>query len=465
MNVALEYKMNFVVVISDTLRRDHLPCYGNQQIYAPNIARFAAESVVFDGCRPASFPTVPARADIMTGRNTFIYQDWGPLPGEHPTLAQTLSSHGYLTAGVVDTPFYLRNGYGYDRGFHDFQWIRGQRQGPERNDVQAGWRGEEDHFAPATFGAATRWLERHQDERFFLCVDTWDPHEPWDPPAHYVRRYFPDYKGEHVSPCYWDWRDFGYSERDVEIAHACYMGEISMVDRWFGVLVDRLASLNILEDTAVFLVADHGFYFGEHGQLGKSRFRWQDGVGFEEGWSRGLKVGYIHRSPLHNEVTRVPLLARLPGVAPRRVSGLVSLPDLMPTILDLAGASKPESIQGSSFVPLINGDSDKVHDLVVTSATLHNPGSSSRMVDDQVREIVEGSPSTITDGEWDLLYSTAGEPVELYRTAEDYGHQHNLVADNLEVAERMHQWFYSWLESLGASAASLAARKTLSAPD
>ena len=456
--------MNIVVVVSDTFRRDHLPCYGNRTVYAPRLTAFAQEALVFEDCRPASFPTVPARADLMTGRYTFAYQDWGPLGFEEQTLAHALSSHGYLTCGIADTPFFLRNGYGFDRGFHDFQWIRGQRQGPERDDVQASWRGEADRFAPSTFRAASDWLERNHRERFFLYVDTWDPHEPWDPPAHYVRRYLADYDGAQVAPTYWNWKERGLTERDLEVAHACYMGEISMVDHAFGALLDRLSSLGVLDDTAIFFTSDHGYYFGEHGQLGKSRFRWAGDVPFEDGWIQGVKMGYIHRSPLHNEVTRVPLLARIPGVAPRRVAGLVQLPDVMPTILELAGVEPPSRVLSTSLLPLALGRVQRGHDFAVTSAALHNPGEVSRMVDDQVREIVEGSPSTITDGEWDLLYSTNDEPIELYRTREDPGHTQNVVAGNRPVAEAMHRTFRDWLATVGAPESALAARERLPRP-
>ena len=114
------------------------------------------------------------------------------------------------------------------------------------------------------------------------------------------------------------------TERDLEVARACYMGEISMVDHWFGYLMERVRVLNLLDDTAIIFVSDHGFYFGEHGLFGKRRFRWPDGSGFDEGFAKGLTVHQrqVYRSPLHNEVIQVPLLVYLPGVENRRVSGL-----------------------------------------------------------------------------------------------------------------------------------------------
>ena len=113
--------MNIILVIADSLRRDHLPCYGNQRVITPHLQAFAEQSVVLEYAFAASFPTVPARADLMTGRYTFTYLNWGPLPQHEVTLAQCLNQAGYQTFGVADTPFLLRNGYGYDRGFQDFQ--------------------------------------------------------------------------------------------------------------------------------------------------------------------------------------------------------------------------------------------------------------------------------------------------------------------------------------------------------
>lgn len=444
--------MNIIVVVSDTLRRDHLPFYGNQKVIAPHLTAFAEQSLIFEDCYPASFPTVPARADLMTGRYTFTYLPWGPLPQNETTLAGCLSKAGYSTCGVADTPFVMRNGYGHDRGFQDFIFVRGQTNA-HRTDVNLWRRGEEDYCSPRTFTEAMNWLERHHEEQFFLYVDTWDPHEPWDPPHNYVTPYFPDYDGEVVAPSYWDYHEDGVTERDMEIAHACYCGEISMVDSWFGRLWDKLRTLNLLENTAVLFLSDHGFYFGEHGQFGKRSFRWPIEASAEEGWALGLTIDQrlTFRSPLHNELIQVPLLLYLPGETSRRLPGLVTLPDIMPTILDLAGVDIPNTVQAKSILPMIDGTTDTIHDFVVTSAPFEKPGDLSKTVDDVAREVKEVSPSSITDGEWDLLYSIEGDPVELYRTKEDPDHKHNVYDENKEIAASLHTKFVAFLEELGTT--------------
>ena len=445
--------MNVIMIISDTLRRDHLSCYGNDEIRTPNLQAFADRSLVFEDCYPSSFPTVPARADIMTGRYTFTYLSWGPLPQDELTLAGLLSQSGYRTVAVADTPFLTRRGYGQDRGFQDFVYVRGQLDGTEREyrHMQRHVSEIEGYCAPKTFMEAANWLERHHEQPFFLYVDTWDPHEPWDPPAYYVKPYMPDYNGEVVGPSYWDYQEDGVSERELAIAHACYKGEISMVDHWFGYLMERVRVLNLLENTAIIFVSDHGFAFGEHGLFGKRRFRWNDDAGFEEGFAKGRTMHdqTVHRSPLHNEIIQVPLMMFIPGQEARRVSGLVTLPDLMPTVLDLMDVEIPVRVQAKSVLPLIQGESERLHDFVVTTAPFEELGQLSKTVDDQNRTVVEVSPSTITDGEWDLLYSVEGQQVELYRSREDPGHLADVSDDYPQVIQRLHRDFATWLQELG----------------
>ncbi len=408
--------MNIIVIISDTFRRDHLPCYGNNDMITPNLDAFAEKALIFEDGYPASFPTVPMRSDLMTGRFTFTYLPWGPLPQNETTLAQILSQAGYVTAAIADTPFLSRKGYGQDRGFQEFVYVRGQLAGTEKKYMHLHRPVSEEmgYCAAKTFKEAGDWLYRHHAEKFFLYIDTWDPHEPWDPPAHYIKPYLPDYKGEAVEPNYWDYKEDGYTERDMEIARACYKGEISMVDHWFGYLMEHVRVLNLLDDTAIFFLSDHGFSFGEHGLFGKRRFQWADGTKFEEGFAKGLTISdqIVFRSPLHNEVTQVPLLMYMPGQEGRRISGLVSLPDLNPTILELAGADLVESIQAKSILPLVRKETDSIHNFIVTSAPFEEVGQLSKTVDDAAREVMEISPSTITDGEWDFLFGVQGQPVD-----------------------------------------------------
>jgi arylsulfatase A-like enzyme len=234
---------NVVVVVSDTFRRDHLGAYGNPAIRTPYLDKFARSSVVFDQHVISSFPTMPARADLLTGRFSYTSMGWEPLPPHLYTLPGLLSKAGYLTMGIVDTPFFVRNGYGYDRGFDDFVWVRGQgddTRPQERSDYRATWRSESDRLVARTVTEAEHWLERHYKENFFLYVDTWDPHEPWDAPEYYTRMYRPGYEGRQLYPSYGKWEEAGLTRDDIDLAHAMYCGEVTMVDFWIGRLLLRL---------------------------------------------------------------------------------------------------------------------------------------------------------------------------------------------------------------------------------
>jgi len=173
-------KMNIIVIMSDTFRKDHLGCYGNNEISTPNLDKFAKKCIQFNNYHPASFPTMPNRADLFTGKFTFSYLGWAPLPREEEILPEILKKAGYTTVAVVDTPFFIREGYGYDRGFEDFEWVPSQARSWPKQRSRVHWerRYEEDCYAPKTMTVAERRLERYYKDNFFLYIDTWDPHEP-----------------------------------------------------------------------------------------------------------------------------------------------------------------------------------------------------------------------------------------------------------------------------------------------
>jgi len=438
-----------VLIVADTFRRDNLGCYGNTRVRTPNLDGFAQKSVIFDNCYECSFPTMPTRADLFTGRWTFTNLGWEPLPSDEIVLAQVLNDAGYVTTAVVDTPFFLREGYGYDRGFFDFIYIRGQ--GNERRDVNLQRRYETDYCAPATMLEATRWLERHRKDRFFLYVDTWDPHEPWDPPSWYVEQYYPEFDGKHVDlkKCYWFWKEKGLTEEDLRKAYACYCGEVSMVDKWIGFLLDALEAMGLMEETAIIFTTDHGFYFGEHGIFGKAiidhdKLPWK-----------------IFRSPLYEEVTHIPLLIHVPGVKPKRNEALVCLPDLMPTILDLLECDIPSTVQGKSLLPLLLGDVEESWDFVVTSWPLYNPGDISRAVDALEKSVKDWLPITVTTKEWTLLYSSEGQPVELYHLPTDPHQEKNVFEDKIDVARELHSKLISRLVEYNTPPCALEPRRRL----
>ncbi len=446
--------MNVVVIVSDTFRRDNLSCYSDRKVFTPHLDRFAKKCVIFDQAYCASFPTMPMRADLMTGKYTFGYLGWAPLPNEEVRLQQILMDAGYRTMGIVDTPFFVRWGYNYDRGFHDFIQYRGQGlRGYDYSDVTCERRYEEDYCASRTCVTAEHWIEQHYKEDFFLYVDTWDPHEPWNPPAHYVERYEPDWDGNTVFPSYRRVKGGSVTKKELDTAYACYRGEVTMVDRAVGWLIDRIESMGLMDNTVIIFVSDHGFYFGEHNIFGKTIFG-KAVVGTE-------KKALFVNSPLYREVNNIPFLIYVPGVTPHRTNALVSVPDFMPTILELAGAKVPDTVQGRSFLPVIKKEKDTHQEFVVSTMQLQNPGETTRAVDGSEREVEIHLPATITTDEWSLLYSWKGAPVELYDIKSDPFQEKNVAEDNKSVVEKLHKCYYEFLKKIGTEERLLKPRASL----
>jgi len=437
---------NIVLIVCDTFRRDHLGAYGNPLIRTPHLDAMASRSVVFDHHVVSSFPTMPARADILTGRFAYTFMGWEALPMGLQTLPGMLSAAGYLTTAVVDTPFFIRGGYGYDRGFDDFIWIRGQGDDTrphERADARLTWKTESDRLVARTMTAAEEWLERHYKEPFFLYVDSWDPHEPWDAPDYYTAFYKKDYDGRQLYPTYGKWREAGLTEEDVATAHATYCGEVTMVDRWVGRLLEKLEVLGLSDNTVVMFTSDHGFFFGEHGLFGKAEWFHDPGAVVAENadvpeWlteSWLLTVGW---SPLYQELTRIPLLVQIPGTEPGRREAMTTASDLTPTILDLAGVDKPSGVQGSSFTQaLLRGEAHRP--FVVSSWPLYfAEGEMTTAVDSRPRRIASYMPMTVTTQQRSLILGGPSEPPELFNLAEDPGEARNVWAketgEGLELA-------------------------------
>ncbi len=478
--------MNTILIMSDTFRRDHLGCYGNNWIRTPNIDSLAKESVLFDKAYAASFPTVPNRRDIVTGRFTFTYSDWSPLPSEEVVLASVLRKAGYVTMLIADTPHILKDGYYFDRAFDGWIWIRGQEndrfntdpidvkfpcnpnklRAPDETVKQylrniSHRRYESDYFVAQTMMEATKWLERNKNhKKFFLYVDTFDPHEPWDPPKSYVDFYDPAYQGEEViyplyGPC-----DY-LTPEELKHVRALYAGEATMVDNWIGFLLKRIKELGLWDNTAIIFTSDHGFYHGEHGLIGKSIIT---------PTAQGL-------TPLYDEVAHIPLMIRVPDLKPDLCDNIVQPPDLMPTILELAGTEIPKTVQGKSLVPILRGEDTTQRDFAVTSPSIiHGPIAGQRIsvitkewffiyrgqIDDVLKELSNDKKTRIVDGFERFLKIIGEKPRnELYYLPNDPTQLNDVFKKNREMAKDLHTKLVRFLESLGTKDETLRYWKNL----
>ncbi|MGD9118602.1 MAG: sulfatase-like hydrolase/transferase, partial [Dehalococcoidia bacterium] len=302
-------------------------------------------------------------------------------------------------------------------------------------DVKDDWRYESDYCSPQTFTRSMEWLERHYTEDFFLCIDTWDPHEPWEPPQYYRDMYWPGHDGNQAPPLYSRWQDVpGVTEEMVKKAHASYCGEVTMVDTWFGYLMRKVENMGLLKNTAVIFTSDHGYYFGEHGGLLGKMLMARD----KDGKAKG-SIGVWSECPFYEEVTHTPLLMYVPGVSPAVCQGLTSAVDLMPTVLEMMGKEIPSLVDGKSILPMAKDPSVAGRDHVISAHPFINAGDSLRSVDDNERITEKDSTAAVTTDEWALLFTTDEGMSELYNLKNDPKQLKNIIKEYPEKANELHQ--------------------------
>lgn len=289
---------NLVLVSIDTLRADALGAYGGSPAVAPHLDALARDGVVFQNVVSPIPITVAAHATILSGLSPArhgLHQNLGHLlRPEVETLAEVLGRQGFATAAFVSA-LVLDKRYGLDQGFHVYD-----------DDVSAS---PQTVFGAERPGADTvarslSWLQVHRDERFFLFVHLYEPHEPYEPPP----------------------------TLSAKLPMSPYLAEVATADAAVGQLLEGLRDLDLDDSTLVALVGDHGEMLGEHGEETHTYFVYQS----------ALRVPFLVRLPRKAKVGRVPQLA-----------GLV---DVTPTLCGLLGAPQPAGIDGRDLAPLVTGN-------------------------------------------------------------------------------------------------------------
>ena len=330
--------VNVLIALVDTLRADHMGCYGYRRNTTPNIDRFAAGAVLFERARSQASCTFPSVNSLLTSRHpaVFLFQSDGfmGIPEGTVSLAEILRDRGYDTAAFSASPIVRARPStenpdgGYGRGFAVF-------------DESCLFRD-----AACVNERALRWLEKAR-RPFFLYLHYMDPHDPYRPPRGTPAAFAQDHDGPEfvrdgnpnpiADMVYGDGPDVVVSERDIRHLLDLYDDEIRYFDGEFERLLLALDDLGLTGDTAIVVASDHGEEFMEHGDHIK------------------------HCRVLYDTSTRVPLIARIPGVdGGRRLTSAVQNLDVMPTILDYLGISEPDvKMSGESLRQLIeNGDRD-----------------------------------------------------------------------------------------------------------
>ena len=287
-----------VVITLDTTRADRLSPYGFANVSLPALERLARDGVVFDRASSVAPLTLPAHASLFTGLlppHHGVRDNGDPaLADAHTTLAEILQARGFRTGAFVGSNV-LNTDRGLQQGFDRYSDV-------PRTERRASGGGQ--RRADQVVDEAIGWLEGVGSSPFFLWAHLYDAHRPYDPPEPFGSTY----------------------------GHDPYVGEIAFADSQVGRLLDALEQRNLLERTMVVVTADHGESLGAHGERDHGIFVYED-------------------------VIRVPLIIRAPGIEPRRVGTVVRLTDVMPTILDALGLTVPP-MSGASLLSAVRARRD-----------------------------------------------------------------------------------------------------------
>jgi choline-sulfatase len=294
---------NVLLISIDTLRADHLGCFGYAPAETPNLDRLAADGLRFDRAATVTPLTLPAHCSLMTGKfpaSHGVRDNGGFYLGEdQTTLAKVLKARGFRTGGFVGA-FVLDSRWGIHQGFERYfdDFDLSKFQGTGMDSVQR--RGDE------VLERALEWLQGDRQKPFFCWVHFYDPHTPYEAPEPFRSRFPPELPGP-------------------------YDAEIAWTDSLVGRLLEALRKDGRLQRTYVIVVGDHGESLGEHGEQ-------------------------THGFFVYDATIRIPLLMAGPGIPSQAIPDQVRIVDVMPTILDLLRIPPPAGVQGVSLLPLSRGE-------------------------------------------------------------------------------------------------------------
>jgi len=432
--------LNLIIIISDTFRWDYLHFNGvNERIQTPNLDALASESVYFSNCYADSLPSIPARRVIHTGKSIITKNPkWAPLFPDDVTIAQILNKTGSFTEGIIsDFVFYFaptevhQPTFSFNQGFNGFYWIRGNVHdsyitGPRSSITDAERHlpehymtdslrerlfqylldnkdntSEDDYCCARVCRTAGKWLEDNKDNDgpFMLFVDMFDPHEPWDAPPEYIKKYRKDFSGARYLIDY-DAKLDAITEEDTAILTDHYAAEVTFVDHCVGRLISDVKRLGLRDTTIIVFTSDHGTHLGEMGCVMK-------------------------QSKLCNSaVTRVPLIIRHPdnSFSGKRIDALTGHVDFTPTFLSLLGVETNMSFDGKNMWDLVTGSKTKLRDYIVTNY---------------------GSYGSVHTHKWHYFQhvrnDNEGFGPQLYDVVNDHAEEKNVVKDYPEAATGLKQ--------------------------
>ncbi|MEM3956619.1 MAG: sulfatase [Thermoproteota archaeon] len=408
-------RLNCIFIIVDTLRADHLGCYGYFRATSPNIDRLAGNGVLFKDMHAAAIPTGPAFSSIITGlfpiHHHYYLTPWN-LPNlidfddAIPTLPELIQDliGGYTTAAFDNLVTFSSHMDHLVRGFEYYVNVT-RTSKPVSHEVTG----------DRVNRRLIPWLKEHKTEDFFVLVHYWDPHTPYNQPEEF-RHLFHHEPGRtddletRTAPAGYryvqGWGRIGElweaKPDEGKLTIDLYDGEIRFVDSLIGEVIEALEELDISDKTIVIITSDHGEQLGQHGL-------------------------YDHRG-LHESVTRIPLIIWGPDVLPhgRVIEGYVQQTDMTPTILSILGADSKNlpKFDGEDLLPIINGRKITRNEIYIE--------------DHEFRAIIEGK--------WKYIRNYFERTEELYNLEEDPMEVVNLAAEEKDRVKVMREKLFRWVD-------------------
>jgi len=432
-NRDVEGKPNVILIVVDTLRADHLSCYGYNFNTSPNIDRFCLESAKFDNCFSPANWTAPGHASIFTGRypisdgvhKVLVVNDQSvspvhcmPLDSDEITLAEILRTSGYQTAAVISNTAIVSREFGFDQGFE--YWFAKPPSFPSLFFIMRKFL-DDIHWcillhpsyrrAEDITNIALRWVKGNSKKPFFLFLNYMDPHQPWLPPYPYdalfpgkIENYLLDTEAVRKSKKKLD-------RKELKHIQSQYDGEIAYLDKQLGMLFESLKSYRLYDNSIVIITSDHGEFLGEHGLVD-------------------------HQVGLYNPITMVPLIIKpykdFSWLA--NTNQLVQTVDIVPTVLEMLGIEVPREVQGESLLGEIT-----------------HPIISQHYADAHIQKWFGGqfgSDQISLIGKRYKLISSMGEARALYDFYSDPKENINLVTENLEESQYLLGKLRQWRDSV-----------------
>ena len=413
---SLPERSDIVLIIIDTCRRDGLSCYGcPYPDNTPRLDELARTGVRFERAISTAPWTLPSVASMLTSQSPTIHgafgikQDITQLRDDVTTGTEFLREAGYQTHAIVNAPF-MSPTLGLDRGFNQYDYVPARQAFIRR--------------AGECVNLALDYLKKNRGKSDFLLLHVFDPHLPYDPPGKYRTKYTADYRGTWRTPLQvlTQMRTPGWMPPPAEFQYmtGLYYAEIAYVDEQMGRFFDGLRELGLYDHTDIIVTSDHGEEFHEHGM-------WE------------------HGQSMYEELVHVPLLvkpAAKHSITRSVVEAQVSLIDLMPTIVDMAGESCPAFFEGQSFLQMITSTAAPAHRTTV-SERVHLSEQQFAMRDDT----------------FSYIFRPESGGRELYNWHDDPRERTNLADAQPEAADALHTQLMEYISQREERAKDMAPRR------